>query len=89
MQDMWKQLKRVQIPIFSGEKRRYESWNAAFSACIDQSPATTEYKLLQLRQYISGEALKCIENLCHSAVAYKTAKERLEKKFGVSFPKLV
>ena len=24
--DMWKQLKRVQIPVFSGDKRRYEPW---------------------------------------------------------------
>ena len=45
VQDMWKQLKRVQIPIFSGEKKRYESWKAALLACIDQAPATAEYKL--------------------------------------------
>ena len=59
-QDMWKQLKRVQIPIFSGKKRQYGSRNAAFLACIDQAPATADYKL---RQYLSGEALKCIEIL--------------------------
>ena len=29
-----------------------------FLACIDSAPATGEYKLLQLRQYLSGEALK-------------------------------
>ena len=80
--DMWKQLKRVQIPVFSGDKRRYEPWKAAFVACIDKAPATAEYKLLQLRQYLSGEALKCIENLGHSAVAYEKAKERLDRKFG-------
>ena len=39
-------------------------------------------KLLQLRQYLAGEALKTIENLGHSATAYHTAKERLERKFG-------
>lgn len=80
--DMWQQLKRVQIPVFSGEKRKYESWKAAFYACIDSAPATAEYKLLQLRQYLSGEALKSIENLGHSAVSYNAAKERLERKFG-------
>lgn len=30
--DMWKQLKRVSIPIFSGNKRNYQSWKAAFIA---------------------------------------------------------
>ena len=51
-------------------------------ACIDKAPATPEYKLLQLRQYLSGEALKTIESLGHSGYAYEAAKERLERKFG-------
>ena len=80
--DLWKQLKRVSIPIFSGNKRNYQSWKAAFIACIDKAPATKEYKLLQLRQYLEGEALQVIENLGHSAVAYEAAKERLDRKYG-------
>ena len=39
-------------------------------------------KLLQLRQYLSGEALKATENLGHSGFAYESAKERLERKYG-------
>ena len=81
-QDLWRHLKRVQIPVFSGDKRSYHSWKAAFLACIDSAPATWEYKLLQLRKYLSGEAFKTIENLGHSGAAYKAAKERLEQKFG-------
>ncbi|XP_045206181.2 uncharacterized protein LOC123558365 [Mercenaria mercenaria] len=72
----------VQIPVFTGEKRKYESWKAAFNACIDSAPSTAEYKLLQLRQYLSGEALKSIENLGHSAASYEASKERLDRKFG-------
>ena len=68
--------------MFSGEKRQYQNWKAAFLACIDSAPATDEYKLLQLRQYLSGDALKVIENLGHSAYAYKAAKERLDRKYG-------
>ena len=44
-QDLWRQLKRVQIPVFSGDKGQYQSWKAAFLACIDSAPATGEYKL--------------------------------------------
>ena len=78
--DMWKQLTRVSIPVFSGDKRRYGSWKAAFMACIDKAQATAEYKLLQLKKYLSGEALKAIESLGHSPEAYETAKSRLERK---------
>ena len=37
-QDLWRQLKRVQIPVFHGDKRTYQSWKAAFLACIDNAP---------------------------------------------------
>ena len=47
-QDLWKQLKRVTIPVFSGDKRTYQNWKATFITCVDQAPATPEYKLLQL-----------------------------------------
>ncbi|VDI43476.1 Hypothetical predicted protein [Mytilus galloprovincialis] len=78
--DMWKQLKRVSIPILKGDKRNYQSWKAAFLACIDQAPAAKEYKLLQLRQYVEV-VIQVIENLRNSAVAYAAAKERLERKY--------
>ena len=81
-QDLWQQLKRVQIPVISGDKRAYRSWEVAFLACIDSAPATGEYKLLQLRQYLSGKALKTIKNLGHSGAPYEAAIERLEWKFG-------
>ena len=60
-QDMWNQLKRVSISVFNGDRRAYEGWKAAFMACVHQAPATPEYKLLQLRQHLSGEALKIVE----------------------------
>ena len=80
--DMWKQLNCVSIPTFSGDKRTYESWRAAFYTCVDAAPATPEYKLLQLRSYLRGEALQAVERLGHSATAYEAAKERLERKYG-------
>ena len=81
-QDLWSQLKRVQMPVFYGDKRMYQSWKAAFLACIDAAPVTAEYKLLQMRQYLAGEALYAIGSFGHSAHAYEVAKERLERKFG-------
>ena len=76
---MWKQLKRVTLPVFSGDKRTYQNWKAAFTACVDKAPATAECKLLQLQKCLAGVALKTIEGLGHSATAYEIALERLEK----------
>ena len=67
-------LTRVSIPKFSGDKKNYESWRAAFYACVDQSNSSPEYKLLRLRECLQGEALKVVENLGHSPAAYDAAK---------------
>ena len=45
----WTQMKRVSIETFTGDKRRYEEWKASFIACVDSSPATPEYKFLQMK----------------------------------------
>jgi len=82
-------MKRVGIPVFSGEKTKYETWKAAFEACIDNAPATPEHKLLQLRQYLTEDALQAIDDLGHSSEAYTAAKERLERKFGGEKRKLI
>ena len=68
--------------MFNGDRKAYEGWKAAFMACVHQPPATAEYKLLQLRQHLSGEALKIVEPLGHSAAAYEAAIALLERKFG-------
>ena len=81
---MWRQLNRISIPTFAGDKRQYANWKAAFYTCVDAAPATPEYKLLQLRSYLRGEALKAVEKLGHSGAAYESAKNRLERKFGGS-----
>lgn len=42
-QDLWRQLKQVQLSVFSGNKRIYLSWKAAVLACIESAPAKAEY----------------------------------------------
>ena len=81
-ENLWRQLKRIQLPVFTRDKRSYRNRKAAFMACVDAAPSTGEYKLLQLRQCLSGEALDVIESLGHSAAAYEAAKERLERRYG-------
>ena len=81
-EDLWMQLKRIQLQMFTGDKRSYRHWKAAFMACVDTALATGEYKLLQLRQCLTGEDLNVIENLGYSAAAYEASKERLERRHG-------
>ena len=72
--DLWKQLKRVTVPAFTGDKKTCQNWKAAFTACVDNSLATPKYKLLQLRQCLAGKALKTIDSFGHLATGYHNAK---------------
>ena len=49
-------------------------------ACVDCAPVTQEYKMLQLRKYVSGEALIAIENFGYSPAAKTVWKESLTGK---------
>ena len=80
--EIWRHLKRVAIPKFNGDKTKYAHWEAAFDACVDKAPVSKEYKLLQLREFLEGDALKTIEHLGYSGSAYDMAKDRLRNKYG-------
>ena len=74
-------LKRVSVPKFSGNKKNYQAWKAAFYSCVNQTRATPEYKLLRMRECLQGEALKVVENLGHCR-RLRSSKTRLERKYG-------
>ena len=76
------QIKRVELPKFEGDNSQYFNWKAIFMACIDSTSISAEIKLLHLRQYLGGQALKSIEGLGHSEQAYLLALETLEHKYG-------
>ena len=46
--DANKQLKRIRIPKFSGDKKEYQSWWAAFSSCVDETNLSAQFKMLKL-----------------------------------------
>ena len=53
-----------------------------FSAFVDKEPVAVDYKLLQLKKYLRGEALRLVDGLRLSPEAYKAAKNRLDRKYG-------
>ncbi|XP_065194926.1 uncharacterized protein LOC135826224 [Sycon ciliatum] len=78
----WASMKKITIPTFDGDKRRFESWWAAFSTCVDKAPLTAECKMLRLRQYVQGEPLKAIDRFGYTIAAYDAAKALLHRKYG-------
>ena len=80
--DANKQLERIRIPQFSGDKKGYQSWWAAFSSCVDEtSQLSAQFKMLRLES-CSGEAAETVKGLGYSDHAYEAAKARLNRKYG-------
>ena len=77
-----KQLERIRIPIFSGNKMEFQQWFTAFSTCIDKTSLATQFKMLRLEGCLRGEAAETIKGLGYSQAAYDAAKSRLQRKYS-------
>ena len=58
-----KQLERIRIPIFSGNKMEFQQWFAAFSTCVDKTSLAPQFKMLRLEGCLRGEAAETIKGL--------------------------
>ena len=83
-----KQLERIRIPIFSGNKMEFQQWFAAFSTCVDKTSLAPQFKMLRLEGCLHGEAAKMIKGLGYSQAAYDAAKSRLQRKYGGDWRKV-
>ena len=77
-------LERIRIPVFAGDKMKYQQWDAAFTSCVDQAPLTPQSKMLRLESSLRGEAAETIKGLGYSKEAYDAARARLARKYGGS-----
>ena len=82
MDDPNKQLERIRIPKFSGDKMKYSTWWAAFSSCVDETSLSPQFKMLRLESCLEGEAAETVRGLGYSSEAYEAAKARLNRKYG-------
>ena len=75
-----RQLERIRIPVFNGDKLKFQQWFAAFTSCIDKTSMDPQFKMLRLESCLEGEAAETVKGLGYSEVAYEAAKKRLIRK---------
>ena len=75
-------MKRLTIPVFSGEVKEYREWKAAFDATIGCANVCETEKMLHLITYLAGGALRMIKSLGYSADAYLEALRLLDERYG-------
>ena len=58
--DANKQLERIRLPKFSGDKKEYQSWWAALSSCVDETDLSAQFKMLRLESCYSDHAYEAL-----------------------------
>ena len=59
--DSMKQLERIKIPEFGGNKMDFQRWYAAFTSCVDLTSLSSQFKMLRLEACLFGEAARQYE----------------------------
>ena len=77
-----RQLKPLKVPVFSGEKSKFEDYWEMFLSLVDQGGEPANIKMARLRQSLTGTALEAIRGLGVTEPEYNEAKEILHCKFG-------
>jgi hypothetical protein len=64
---------------FDGDKSKFASFWAAFSAIVDETSALSKHKMLRLKACLEGKAAEAISKLGCSYEAYEEAKNRYKR----------
>ena len=74
-------LERIRLPKFNGDKTKFEySW-ATFESIEDETDEPVKYNT-RLKSCLDGKAEEAISKLGFSEEAYKEAKNTLKRRFG-------
>ena len=75
-------LKPLKVPVFNGEKSKFEDFWEMFLSLVDQGGEPSTIKMARLRQSLTGTALEAIRGLGVTEPEYNEAKDILQSKFG-------
>lgn len=75
-------LKPLTLPVFNGEKAKFEEFWVLFESLVDCSDEPVNIKMARLRQSLRGVASEAIQGLSLSGPEYEEAKSMLKSKFG-------
>ena len=75
-------LKPVRLPVFDGNKTKFEDFWTLFTSLVDENSEAPNVKMARLRQSLTGVALQAIQGLGGSQPECEEAKIMLKAKYG-------
>lgn len=74
-------LERISIPMFSGDRSKFESWYTAFSV-VENSDESGKYKMLRLVKCVDKDIANVIEDFGYTDRGYRAAINYLIDNYG-------
>ena len=65
-----KNLERIKLPKFNGDKTKFENFWATFASIVDETDEPAKYKMIRLKSCLEGKAEEAISRLGFSGEAY-------------------
>jgi hypothetical protein len=67
---------------FAGEADQYQDWHAQYDIFIHKARVPTRFKMMMLKNALSGRPLKLIERLGYTEQQYQVALAKLDQRYG-------
>ncbi len=82
IQQFFQGLAKPHLPKFDGNRDRFEDWRAQFEVFVDQSKVPVKFKMIMLKNSLSGHPYKLVSNLGFTEAQYKMAMFKLDQRYG-------
>ena len=67
-------LERIRLPKFNGDKTKFEYFWATFESIVDETDEPAKYKMIRIKSCLEGKAEEALSKLGFSEEAYKEEK---------------
>jgi hypothetical protein len=70
------------LPKYGGERGQYPDWWEQFDVFVNQSDVPVRFKMIMLKNCLTGTPLELVQKLGYTDVQYQMALEKLETRYG-------
>ncbi|MCG8429599.1 MAG: DUF1759 domain-containing protein, partial [Candidatus Omnitrophica bacterium] len=73
---------KPKLPNFDGESQKYQDWWGQFDAFVHQANVPTRFKMMMLKDSLTGKAADLVKGLGYTEIQYAAAIKKLNTRYG-------
>ena len=73
---------KPKLPNFNGDRQKYQDWWGQFDAFVHQAKVPTRFKMMMLKDSLTGKAADLVKGLGYTEIQYAAAIKKLNTRYG-------